>query len=135
MSALSFSAGERMKNEFFLEKRFQIAHKQMMDDAVSKISRPYFPNFRIGDGKANILSLPIGSVFEFHFQIKKIFFKINLEFCGTRASPLRFSALVVGLEKILKRKNFVFTLSLSLSLSLSNLLELFIGNYKKNIIQ
>jgi hypothetical protein len=74
----------------------------MVDDPITEVSRPHLADFRVSDDKTDRLAGIISFVFQFFLQLKNIFFKINLELCGTRAFSLRFPALAVGFEKILK---------------------------------
>ena len=51
MSAFEFAAGVRVENKHFFPYRFKIADKQMMDDAIPKISGSDLAQFRVSDGK------------------------------------------------------------------------------------
>ena len=59
--ALAASVG--VENKFFLPNRFKEADEKMMDDTVAEISRPYFAQFRVGYGKADIAPRLVGTGF------------------------------------------------------------------------
>ena len=53
MSAFEFAAGVRVENKHIFPDGLKIADKQMVDNAVAKISGPDLAQFRISDGKTN----------------------------------------------------------------------------------
>jgi hypothetical protein len=103
-----FTAGKRVKNEFFLPKRLHISNQKMMDDSVPKIGRENFPRFGLGNDKTNGSSRLIRMILELLFQLQQFAFKIHLNFSGVYGTALPFPALIIGGEKFPKSKKIAF---------------------------
>ena len=76
----------------------------MMHDAVTKISRPYFPDFRMGHDKSNAAANFIVAAAKLVVQLYKIGFQIDFKAKLVNRIALGFAAVKIGVEYGINRK-------------------------------
>ncbi len=98
--SLAFAASITVVNEAPIQSWFNVADKEVMDDAVAEMGGEDLPGFRALRDKAGRRKGAVGARFQFLLQFDEVFLGMKLKLQGGPAAAFALSAVQVRPIKV-----------------------------------